>query len=132
MSPFSSAFSLLCWTTPSSSSPPGDLPLRGGLRAGHEGILRLVPSVGISAKYEGHHVTGPIVSKVARNEATNDELASIHLASLPKNIPSDMRKSLAEHIRRVISPGAVRRMTDDERTSTARGPVRPLGLVKPP
>jgi hypothetical protein len=51
-------------------------------------------------------VTGPIVSKVARNEATNDELASIHLASLPKNIPLDMRKSLAEHIRRVMSPGA--------------------------
>ncbi|MGC2112792.1 MAG: hypothetical protein WA655_24945, partial [Candidatus Korobacteraceae bacterium] len=49
---------------------------------------------------------GPIVSRMSRGEATNDELASIHLASLPKNIPSDLRKSLAEHIRRIIAPAS--------------------------
>jgi hypothetical protein len=46
----------------------------------------------------------PIISKAARNEATDDELASIHMASFPKNTPSELRKSLFDHIRRIIAP----------------------------
>jgi hypothetical protein len=48
----------------------------------------------------------PLIAKMARNEATEEELAPIHLASLPKNIPSEIRVSLADHFRRIISPGA--------------------------
>jgi hypothetical protein len=48
----------------------------------------------------------PLIAKMARNEATEEELAPIHLASLPKNIPLEIRVSLADHFRRIISPGA--------------------------
>jgi hypothetical protein len=47
---------------------------------------------------------GPLLAKAANNEATNDELASIHMASLPKNVSPDARRSLIEHIRKSITP----------------------------
>jgi hypothetical protein len=48
----------------------------------------------------------PLLAKAARNEATNEELASIHMASLPKNISPEARRSLIEHIRRMLFPGS--------------------------
>jgi hypothetical protein len=46
----------------------------------------------------------PLIAKMSRNEATEEELAPIHLASLPKNIPSEIRVSLADHFRRIVAP----------------------------
>jgi len=50
-------------------------------------------------------VTGPIVSKFADGKATEDDLAPIHLASLPKNLSPDMRQAAVAHIARAF--GAV-------------------------
>jgi hypothetical protein len=43
---------------------------------------------------------GPTIAKVVDNTASEDELAKIHLASLPKDIPEDLRRDTAEHIAR--------------------------------
>jgi len=47
----------------------------------------------------------PIIAKLSRNEATEDELAPIHLASFPKNISLDIRQAAISHIARLFSPG---------------------------
>jgi hypothetical protein len=46
----------------------------------------------------------PIIAKWSRNEASDDELAQIHLASLPKNIPSDFGRAAIDNIKRVFAP----------------------------
>ena len=48
--------------------------------------------------------TGPIIAKFVDNTATDDDLATIHMASLPKNIPEDVRRDTASHIARAFSP----------------------------
>jgi hypothetical protein len=47
----------------------------------------------------------PLIAKISRNEATEEDLAPVHMASLPKNLPSEIRTSLADHLRRVINGG---------------------------
>jgi len=49
---------------------------------------------------------GPIIAKIIEDKATSDELASVHLASFPKNLPDDIRRSAAIHIASVVSPEA--------------------------
>ena len=49
--------------------------------------------------------TGPIIAKFVDNTATDDDLATVHLASLPKNIPDDVRRETASNIARAIMPG---------------------------
>ena len=44
--------------------------------------------------------TGPLIGKFLDNSATEEELAPIHLASFPKNTPSELRKAAAIHIAR--------------------------------
>lgn len=46
---------------------------------------------------------GPIIAKVVDNSATDDELASVHLASIPKDIPEDLRKQTASFIARAFT-----------------------------
>jgi hypothetical protein len=46
---------------------------------------------------------GPIIAKVVDNSATDDELASVHLASISKNIPEDLRKQTASFIARAFT-----------------------------
>jgi hypothetical protein len=48
---------------------------------------------------------GPILAKFVENSASTEELNSVHLASLPKDISPELRRSTAVHIARVISPG---------------------------
>ena len=48
---------------------------------------------------------GPILAKFVENSASPEELNSVHLASLPKDISPELRRSTAIHIARVISPG---------------------------
>lgn len=50
--------------------------------------------------------SGPIIAKFVDNTATEDDLATIHLASLPRDIPEDVRRDTAAHIARAMSPGA--------------------------
>jgi len=51
---------------------------------------------------------GPIIAKFVDNTATDEDLATIHLASLPKDIPDDVRRETAAHIVRAISPGSTK------------------------
>jgi hypothetical protein len=46
---------------------------------------------------------GPIIAKVVDNSATEDELATVHLASIPKDIPEDLRRETATHIARAFT-----------------------------
>jgi hypothetical protein len=46
---------------------------------------------------------GPIIAKLVDNTATEDELATIHMASIPKDIPDDLRRDTAAHIARAFS-----------------------------
>jgi hypothetical protein len=48
---------------------------------------------------------GPILGKLMNDQASEDELASIHLASFPKNLSPELRQATAAHIARVYSPG---------------------------
>lgn len=41
---------------------------------------------------------GPIISKLADNRETEDELATIHLASFPKDLPPEMRKAAVSQL----------------------------------
>jgi hypothetical protein len=45
----------------------------------------------------------PIIAKLVENKATEADLASVHLASLPKNITADVRHAAASHIARAFS-----------------------------
>jgi hypothetical protein len=47
---------------------------------------------------------GPIIAKLAENQATEEDLASVHLASFPKDLPPDFRKAAVSHIARAFSP----------------------------
>jgi hypothetical protein len=44
-----------------------------------------------------------IISKIVDNTATDDELSRVHLASFPKHLPDDIRKSAARHIVHMFS-----------------------------
>jgi hypothetical protein len=48
--------------------------------------------------------SGPIIGRFVENTATQDELNSLHLASLPKDISPELRRSTAVHIARIVSP----------------------------
>jgi hypothetical protein len=45
----------------------------------------------------------PIIAKIVNNTATDDERASVQLASLPKNLPPDIQKATMAHIARAYS-----------------------------
>lgn len=47
--------------------------------------------------------TGPVIASFIDNTATEDELAAVNLASLPKNLPDDLRRETAEHIARAYT-----------------------------
>jgi hypothetical protein len=47
---------------------------------------------------------GPIIAKLSENQATESDLAPIHLAGFPKNLPEDIRRAAVAHIARTISP----------------------------
>lgn len=47
---------------------------------------------------------GPIIAKLAENQATEDDLATVHLASFPKNLAPDIREAAVSHIARAMSP----------------------------
>jgi hypothetical protein len=49
--------------------------------------------------------TGPIIAKIVEDRASQEDLATVHLASFPKNLPEDIRRSAALHIARVFAPG---------------------------
>jgi hypothetical protein len=44
----------------------------------------------------------PIIAKVADNTATEDERAMVHMASLPKDIPEDLRRDTLAHVARTL------------------------------
>ncbi len=46
----------------------------------------------------------PIIARLVDNTASDEELATIHLASIPKDTPEDLRKDTAEQIARAWSP----------------------------
>ncbi len=48
---------------------------------------------------------GPIVARLAENKATDEDLASIHIASFPKNLAPDIREAAVSHIARAFSLG---------------------------
>lgn len=48
--------------------------------------------------------SAPIVNKLIDNQATDEELAPIQLASFPKNIPSDIREAAVQQLARAYSP----------------------------
>jgi hypothetical protein len=47
---------------------------------------------------------GPIIAKLAENEASDDDLASVHLASFPKDLSPDIRQAAVSYLARVFSP----------------------------
>ena len=48
----------------------------------------------------------PIIAKVTENKASDDDLATVHLASIPRDMPDELRRSFASHIARAFSPGS--------------------------
>lgn len=46
---------------------------------------------------------GPIINRLVDNKATDDDLASVHLASFSKNLPEDVRQSAARYIARAFN-----------------------------
>ena len=49
--------------------------------------------------------SAPIIAKVVEDRATPEELASVRLASFPRNLPDDIRRAAAVHIASVFAPG---------------------------
>jgi hypothetical protein len=47
---------------------------------------------------------GPIIAKIVDDRASQEDLASVHLAAFPKNLPDDIRRAAALHIARVFAP----------------------------
>jgi hypothetical protein len=47
---------------------------------------------------------GPIIGKLVQHEATQEDLAPLHIASFPENLPADLRNAAVAHIARVFSP----------------------------
>ncbi len=48
--------------------------------------------------------TAPLIAKLVENQATDEDLAPIHLASFPKNIDPEIREAAAKQIARAYSP----------------------------
>jgi uncharacterized membrane protein YraQ (UPF0718 family) len=46
---------------------------------------------------------GPLMAKVIEDNASQEELSQLHLASYPENIPADLRKAAATHIARAFT-----------------------------
>jgi hypothetical protein len=59
---------------------------------------------------------GPILAKLVANQATDDDLAQVHLARLPKNLPPDIREEAMSQFARVYSSGS-----KTDRTANAKG-----------
>jgi hypothetical protein len=55
---------------------------------------------------------GPIIGKLTDNKATEEDLATIHLAGFPKNLSPDIRQSAIAHIARVFE------VKNDDHTQT--------------
>jgi hypothetical protein len=49
---------------------------------------------------------GPIIAKLSENQASEEDLSTIHLASFPKNLPADIREATMSHLARAFSPKA--------------------------
>lgn len=49
-------------------------------------------------------INGPVIAKLVENQAAEEELAPMHLASFPKNIDPEIRKAAAMQIARAYSP----------------------------
>jgi uncharacterized membrane protein YraQ (UPF0718 family) len=47
---------------------------------------------------------GPIIAKLVQNKASQEDLAPLHIASFPANLPEDLRESAVAHIARAFSP----------------------------
>jgi hypothetical protein len=63
--------------------------------------------------------TGPIIARLAENQATDKELAAAHLASFPKDLPSDVRRGAAQHLARIYSAQADAPQTASEQQQSA-------------
>jgi hypothetical protein len=59
---------------------------------------------------------GPIIARLAENRATDDDLATVHLASFPKDLSPDMRQAAISHIARAFAPEA----STPERTTNSQ------------
>jgi hypothetical protein len=46
---------------------------------------------------------GPIIAKMVENRATEDEMATVHLASFPQNLSPDLREAAVSHIARAYA-----------------------------
>ena len=46
---------------------------------------------------------GPIIARLAENSATENDLATVHLASFPKNLAPDIRAAAVSHIARTFA-----------------------------
>jgi len=46
---------------------------------------------------------GPVIAALADNRETEEDMASIHLASFPKDLSPDIRKAAVSHIARIFS-----------------------------
>ena len=46
---------------------------------------------------------GPIIARIIDNTASDNDRAALHLASIPKDFPDDMRKETAAHIARAFN-----------------------------
>jgi hypothetical protein len=46
---------------------------------------------------------GPIIAALAENRETEEQLASIHLASFPKDLSPEIRKAAVSHIARAFT-----------------------------
>ncbi len=58
---------------------------------------------------------GPIIAKLVQNQATQEDLAPLHIASFPENLPADLRNSAVAHIARVFSPDTpIQNHTEEE------------------
>jgi hypothetical protein len=47
--------------------------------------------------------SAPILAKLVENQATEDDLAALHIASFPKNVDPEIRQSAAVHLARVFT-----------------------------
>ena len=54
--------------------------------------------------------TSPILNKLSQNEASDEELASINIASFPKNLSEETRQAVVDHLARAI-PGSTQPKT---------------------
>jgi hypothetical protein len=57
----------------------------------------------------------PIVAGMAEGKATDDELASINMASFPKNLPAEIKTAAIAHVGATLSPETARLVSPIER-----------------